>query len=248
MTGTRAAATGWQFACVALALCVAAAGDAAARDLGTHGATFMIEEPDMRAAMIAEMLAQDLDAAERRHRENLDRALYDRAPIEVPPVSETRTESHDLSITLTRDVYAPVRQPDGRWRQQAIARAGQRINPMDSPIPKPALLFVDARDPEQLRFMDAALAYDPATIVPIITAGVAPELAATRQRPVYYASEHQLRRLRVAAVPALVQAGSGDSKGLVLNTYFAMPAGKADVQAVWTPLAKIALDNLRALQ
>lgn len=248
MTGARGAAPGWWHACAGLAVCVGMAGGVAAKDLGTHGATFEIEEPDMRAAMIAEMLAQDLEAAERKHRENLDRALYERAPIEVPPVSETRTETHDLSITLTRDVYAPVRQPDGRWRQQAIARAGQRINPMDSPTPKPALLFVDARSAEQLRFMDAALAYDPATIVPIITAGVAPELAATRQRPVFYASEHQLKRLRVTAVPALVQAGAGAAKGLVQNTYFAMPAGREDVQAVWKPLAAISLDNIKALQ
>lgn len=219
-------------AALALAL---AAGAALAKDLGTQGRVWPIEEVDMRQ-LVAESAARvDWAAVEKQRQDSVSEALNSLPGRTLPTAAQTEVAWIDPSITIASDIRAPVRGADGKLQWQVLYRAGQRINPLTHVRPTTAMLFFDGSSRDQVEFVKAVLARNPLTIAPIDTAGRNPQrLAEDVGQPVYFASDQMLERFSVRHVPALLFPGSGVRELFLGLVSFSRPFRVADVEAWWT--------------
>lgn len=210
-------------------------GTTYATNLGTYGTTYDIIEPDLRAVFAEEVEKVDGQALNKGIKERVEH-FGDNLPANARAViGRTRTTSYDLTETVSRDVTAPVRQPDGSYRTEVIVKKGTKVNPLRSMQPATALLFVDPRSPRQREFLEKALAYDPATIQPVVVAGDPTDLAKGRDAPVYFAQPWMLERMKITNVPALARAGTGANAGMLVVTYFDANLSETELKAAWTP-------------
>ena len=187
--------------CAGLAL---SAAPAEARDYGQLGTVFPILEPDL-LAMIEQKLKvlQSTGGIERMNQEFARRSEAKvRRPDPVPGIglaARARTWTFDPAISIDHD----VRDTKGN----VIARAGQRVNPLDFVGVRQALVFIDGDIREQL---DWALRRYSDTGAKIIMVKGAPIEAMTRHQRRFYFDQGGFltKRFGIRAVPAVVeQAG-----------------------------------------
>ena len=197
---------------VALGWLLVVAG-AAAKDLGTRGASWPVTESDLLEEIAARL--QEMDASgklarlQEQAREQARRSLEEPAPVAgIAPAVERRTRRFDPSITVAKDLVGP----DG----EVIAAAGTRINPLDHAPPAGELLFIDGRRASEVawalsraRAPDGARAENPAAKI-ILLAGRPFDLMRRHGRPFYFDMGGTLAaRFGVRATPTLaVQNGS----------------------------------------
>lgn len=214
-------------------LLLAALG-AKAADLGTFGTTYDITESDARAwimRMVSEMDASQLKERYEEQIENYDATL---PQYETLTADIDRTRQVDMSITLSRDIIAPVPQEDGTVEEHYLGRKGQVINPLDHAAPREGLLFIDGSDEDQVRFMRAALEYDPLHLMPVLVKGRAFKQAEAIGRPVFHALPVMIDKLNIEHTPALARP---DGK-YVAVTEFAAPFSIESLRRVWVPPAE----------
>ena len=186
---------------------------AAAKDLGTRGASWPVTESDLLeeiAARLDEMdasgeLARLQDEARRQAR----RSLEEPAPVAgIAPALARRTRLFDPSITVAEDLFGP----DG----QIIAAAGTRINPLDHAPLSTELLFINGRRESEVAWAMSRLqpsGRSPAkTQAPkiILLAGRPLDLMRRHDHPFYFDMGGTLAaRFGIRATPTLaVQNGS----------------------------------------
>ncbi len=234
---------GWQ---CSVALLLLLSGNAAhAANLGVAGAVHEIVEPDFRAVLMERLLEIDTDEFSDTVRKSVDDYEQTKIPaINLPVVVETTRRLFDPSVIATRDVYAMVPDNSGELVRTAIVKKGQVGNPLHHSRPVNALLYFDARDPEQLELAERALTYDPETITPVLTAGTALELVKRWKRPVRRAFDWQISRLKLQHTPALVFAGhrEGERDRLVI-VEFARPFDIGVLESEWVPTLRAALPD-----
>ena len=193
--------------CVSLALAFAATltvMPATAKDLGVHGATWPVAEPDLLAEIETRLqdmqqsgeLARLEDEARARARQRLEE------PQPVPgiaPAQELRSRVFDPAITVAQD----IRTPDGIL----IAAAGTKVSPLERLPLTRDLIFVDGRRAAEIAW---ALTHEgPAKIV--LFAGRPLDLMRRHRRPFYFDTGGRLAaRFGITATPTLIErAGSG---------------------------------------
>lgn len=189
---------------LAAALVALAASPAAARDYGQQGATFTVIEPDFLRTI--ETRLRNLDASGAITRMNEAFAQRSEAKIRRPdPVAvglATRPRSwiFDPAIVVDHDI--------ADTKGNLIARAGQRVNPLDFIAVRQKLIFIDGDVPEQV---DWALAGSSELTAKIILVKGAPLASMTRYQRRFYFDQggFLVRRFGIEAVPAVVeQAGA----------------------------------------
>lgn len=133
----------------AITVFLAAAGQGAAKDLGTHGPLFEVAEPSILETIktrLKEMeAAGDLDRM-REEMQNTTREYVNR-PRPVPGLGKAEEYARwevDLSITLDRDL--------ADHQGQVFARAGTVVNPMAYSRFNKRIVLLDGDDPEQVEF------------------------------------------------------------------------------------------------
>ena len=182
-------------ACLALAL---SAAPAAAKDLGVHGETWPIAEPDLLAQIETRLAAlRDSGALARFEREAKARAL---SRIEAParvegiaPAREHRSRPFNPGIVVERDIVTP----DGA----VIASAGTRIDPFAHHSLTRDLLFIDGTRPVEIAW--ALHLERPSKIV--LLAGRPFDLARAHGRVFFFDQGGVLaRRFGLRATPSLV--------------------------------------------
>ena len=187
----------------AVAIALALAPPASAKDLGVRGATWPVAEPDLLAQIEARLIemerAGELARLERDARANARTKLEEPDPvIGIAPAREERRRLWDPAITVARD----IRTADG----VVIAAAGTRVNPLERVTLARDLLFVDGRREAEIAW---ALAHGrPAKIV--LLAGRPLELMRRHRRPFFFDQGGRLAaRFGLRFTPSLVeQAGS----------------------------------------
>lgn len=173
---------------------------ASARDYGQQGATFAVIEPDFLRTIETRLTSLDQTGAIARMNEEF--AKQSEAKVRRPdPVGlglalKPRTWMFDPAITIDHDIADTKGNP--------IARAGQRVNPLDFITVRQKLIFIDGDVPEQV---DWALAGTSELTAKIIFVKGAPLDAMTRyQRRIYFDQGGFLtRRFGIEAVPAVVE-------------------------------------------
>lgn len=192
---TFAAAACLTAVCLAAAL---SAAPAAAKDLGVHGETWPIAEPDLLAQIEARLAAlQDSGALARFEREAKARALSrieDPPRVEgIAPAREHRSRPFDPAIVVERDILTP----DGT----VIASAGTRIDPFAHHPLTRDLLFIDGTRAVEIAW--ALRRERPSKIV--LLAGRPFELARAHGRVFFFDQGGVLaRRFGLRATPSLV--------------------------------------------
>jgi conjugal transfer pilus assembly protein TraW len=127
-------------------------------DLGQRGPTAEIDEPDMIAEIHRRVRGIDWSAK----KERAIARWWERARFEhLYPATEAR----ERVIDPTFEVYRDIRSPNGDY----VARAGERINPLDKLPFSLRLVIFDATAPEQVR-MARALGEEPGGLRPVYIA------------------------------------------------------------------------------
>lgn len=183
-----------------------------AQHLGTIGPVYEIAEPSLLELILAKLRhAQEsglLLRLEEEARQSAKRAIEDPAPVvTLSRATSARSFFHDPSIVVP---YA-ITDASGK----VIVAPGTRVNPLDAVSLSRSLLFIDARDPEQLKRARTILAERGKRVKLILTGGSYLELMRRWQMPVYYDQQGALvARLGIRHTPALV---SQDNKRLRID-------------------------------
>ena len=176
-----------------------------ARDYGQQGAVFAVTEPDLLRTIEHKLASLDRSGAIAQLNQQLAKRSEARvrrpeAVAGIELAKHPRSWIHDPAITIDRDIVGP--------QGHRIARAGQRINPLDFMAMRQTLVFIDGDVPAQVRW---ALARHSETSAKIIMVKGAPLEAMTRHQRRFYFDQggFLVRRFGIRAVPALVaQTGS----------------------------------------
>lgn len=207
---------------------------AQATDLGTQAKVWDITEQDMREIVLTEAARVDWAQKNKELRENAQSYTDNLPKRALPEADKTETAYIDPSIQLSSDIKIPVKGPDGKYTWQVHYAKGMSLNPLAKVRPVTALLFFDARSPEQVAFAKELVSDPLSRIVPLEVSGDNfQEVVKDFGRAVFYAFDAQLARFNVTKLPALVYPGSGKYSLYLANTVFAKPYRAASVAAVW---------------
>lgn len=187
----------------ALGLWLMTGGMVSARDLGTHGPVFPIEEPSILDAIqerLGAMERNDEFELLRQEMEETTRAYVDRPrPVTgLRKATEDRTFEVDLSITVERD----LQDHEGR----VFAKAGDVINPLDYSMFQKRIVLLDGDDPAQIEW---ALAFgNELDTLLVLTKGAPLDLTREHGRRFYFDQDGVITaRFGVEALPAQIVRG-----------------------------------------
>lgn len=178
-----------------------AASPGHAREYGQQGAVFAVLEPDLLSMIEAKLARLDQSGAIAQMNEAFARRSAEkvRRPEPVPGLGlavRPRSWSFDPAITIDHDV--------SDLKGNLIARAGQRVNPLDFIAVRQALVFIDGDVPEQV---DWVLAHYTERNAKLIMVKGAPLEAMTRYQRRFYFDQggYLTQRFGIHAVPAVVE-------------------------------------------
>ncbi len=180
---------------------LASAGQGTAKDLGTHGPLFEVEEPSLLDTIknrLTEMeAAGELDQM-RQEMQDTTRAYVNR-PRPVPGLGKAEEYSIwevDLSITLTEDLVD--------HQGVVFARAGTVVNPMAYSRFNKRIVLIDGDDPDQVSF--ALSDGDELNTLLVLVNGDPLGLMREHGRRFYFDQDAVLvNRFGIQNVPAVVQ-------------------------------------------
>jgi conjugal transfer pilus assembly protein TraW len=184
------------------AAAVIATGSAHAVNLGTIGPVYPIAEPDLLVDIQARLRALEKSGELARYEQDARKRLTHRVenPPPLPGISKATTASthwYDPSVSFD----APIVDDRGR----VLVAAGERRNPLDYVSYPYTLIFFDARDPAQGRYVADRMRREPARIKPILVGGSAWDLTRRWKTQVYADQDGKLvRQLGITEVPAVV--------------------------------------------
>jgi conjugal transfer pilus assembly protein TraW len=172
-----------------------------AHDLGVIGPVYPIAEPSLLEVITSTL--RDAQNSGLLNRLQNDAQAGARRAIEQPTAvaglartTKPRTFYYDPSIVVP---YA-ITDAEGK----VLVTPGTKVNPLDTVSLSKTLLFIDARDGEQVK-RAAGLFEGQAKLKVILTGGSYLELMRRWKRPVYYDQQGQLvEKLGIRHVPALV--------------------------------------------
>ena len=174
------------------------------------GPSYPIAEPDMLEEIQAKLkfmeksgrLGQLQKEAIERSKQSIERP----DPVKgIVKTRQARTFYFDPSWRVPRDIATP----DG----QIIARAGDRVNPLDYVPLSNHLLFFDQGDPKQVKKAAEILKRFNGAVKPILVAGEPLILTRQWKRQVYFdQGGHLVRRFGIKQVPALVSQDTAQKR------------------------------------
>ncbi len=199
----RGTARGWLLRLAAITfVAMVATAPARGQDLGVIGPVYPIAEPSLLEMILGKLRTASVDGTlARLQRESLAKVRQGvENPTPVPGLARTREARrfhHDPSIV----VQEAIRDADGR----VIVPPGTVVNPLDTVSLSQALLFIDARDRDQVARARKVIDERQGKVKVILTGGSYLELMRRWRRPVFYDQQGTLTtKLGIRQVPALV--------------------------------------------
>ncbi len=174
-----------------------------ARDHGVMGQTFPIAEPDLLASIQGRLETLQANGGLVRLQEQLKAKAADRVRRPTPVVGITRaTAARQWSFDPSIVVESDIRDHKGNL----VARAGQRVNPLDFMAMSQELVFLDGDDPAQLDW--AARRYRQVGKVKLILVNGSPfDRMKEYQRRFFFDQQGQLTaKFGISHTPAVVRA------------------------------------------
>lgn len=175
-----------------------------AKDFGTHGIIFSIEEQDP-IALIQQKLKVMEDSGELAQR-NSELQKKARASVERPKAVEGITKATKGRVFYYNPTYV-VREDLYDHQGRVFAKKGQKINPLETVSLSQNLIFFDGDDPEQVDWVKAQLvgSKENKPIKLILINGAPLKLAEELGVPVFFDQSGLLtKKLGISHVPAIV--------------------------------------------
>ena len=185
----------------AVFLCLLMASAAVARDLGTFGAVYDIVEKD--ALKELQEKAKSVDFSRAVDRSALVKRAKNFAPEDVKdtrmigPARKDRTFLVDMTYSLERDIKDE--------KGNIIYPAGYTFNPLNYVVYPRALVILNGKRPEHIRwFKESSYAKD-AQVTLLLTDGSYNDFSGSLKRPVFYASARLIEAFSIRAVPSVIR-------------------------------------------
>jgi conjugal transfer pilus assembly protein TraW len=176
---------------------------ASARDLGTYGPVYAIQEPDMLDTIMAvlkeKQASGELARIEAQGRQEVMARIRTPLPVlGLRRVQVPKTWHFDPSVRFEE----PVLDDNGR----VIVPAGTVANPLDVVSVRSTWFLFDGRDPKQVALAKLELDRSNTPLKLILVGGSPLALAEQWKRPVYFdQGGRTVKRLGLTAVPARVR-------------------------------------------
>ncbi|MBY0500438.1 MAG: type-F conjugative transfer system protein TraW [Alphaproteobacteria bacterium] len=171
-----------------------------ARDLGTHGVIYSIEEEDPIILIQSKLKRMEERGELERHHQELQQKA--KAAIEHPKPVEGITKARESRVAYydpTYEVSEDIKDHTGR----VFYKKGAKINPLETVSLSQSLLFFDGDDEEQVAFAREKL--KESSLKLILVKGAPLTLSEHIKVPVYFDQAGLLtKKLGIGNVPALV--------------------------------------------
>lgn len=210
------------------------ATSAGAVDLGVQGTVWTIVEVDMRELLLSEITAKDWSGPQ-AELEKSTKSYFDHLPHREPSmVSRTDTRWYDPSITLEKDIWAPVKSAKGDYEWQVLYHQGQHVNPLEYQRPHNAMLFFDGTSKEQVAFVASAVERYPGKLMVIEATGANPEgLTQQLHVPVFTVTQAMANRFDLSRTPSLLYPGEKEHRLELGFTTFGPPFKLGELEQTW---------------
>ena len=179
-----------------------------AKDLGTHGVIYPIEEEDPIVLIQSKLKRMEERGELQRYNQELQKKT--KVAIERPKPVEGITKARESRVVYydpTYEVPEDIKDHTG----QVFYKKGTKINPLETVSLSQGLLFFDGDDEEQMAFAREKLKENPIKL--ILVKGAPLALSEQLKVPVYFDQAGLLtKKFRIGNVPALVT-----QKGLLLR-------------------------------
>ena len=177
-------------------------------DLGKNGKTSEITEIDMRAFMISQASQVDWKTKQKKMVTDKRKWFHDAPATLLPPVSETRTDYFDPSVTLTKDVHYPIYDDKGEIIWYQGYKAGQRVNPLDFVVPSTDFFIFSVNSKKQVEIAKRIHEEYPYKIKLVASEGDFGGLANEMNTSIFYAYKNQFAEpMGIKHTFAYVKAG-----------------------------------------
>lgn len=152
----------WTACLKAISLAAMIATPALAKDYGSFGALFPVQEPSLLETIFARLAEMETSGELDEMRQEMQdkvraRVLRPKPVLGIARAEEYRTYEVDLSIRVAEDI--------SDHRGVVFAKAGTVINPLDYSGFSKRLIFIDGDDPAQVRFALDVASETPAKII-----------------------------------------------------------------------------------
>jgi conjugal transfer pilus assembly protein TraW len=179
-----------------------ALSSAKARDFGTHGPVFPIEETDPIVRIQTKLKSMGESGELKNHHQLIQEqakssVLHPPAVKGITKATKSRVFFYDPTFTIKND----LKDPHGK----VFAKKGTRINPLEKTTLSSSLLFFDGEDVEQVTWAKTHQKEKDSTIKLILTNGSPLHLAEEIGQAVYFDQNGLLtKKLGITHVPAIV--------------------------------------------
>lgn len=177
-----------------------------AKELGKYGVTTEVKEEGFLAMIARKLKTVNIE----EHQEKMQKQAKERVNNPRPVLGVTRTKEarsfiFDPTYTLPEDIYLP----DGKL----LHARGTKVNPLDYMNLDRKMFFIDARDQEQIAWLEAQiLEYNKGpevseeTLVVVLVAGSPLELQDKMKKKIYFDQSGELTtRFGIRQVPAVLE-------------------------------------------
>jgi len=210
-----------------VALIALVSGVAQARDLGTHGTTWPIAEPDMRIRMAYEASQHQWDAQQKQLQESAKKYPSSIPGWDIPACLTPKTRYVDPSYTLTEDVR---KSPDANGQDggEVLIPAGTTVNPLAFERPRDWLFVFDGSVQGQIEQAKALVSHSQ-SLPPFKLIALDGDLQALTEEVgvnVFRADEWLFTRAQVQESPSMV--GVSDSEPLRIKVTAFSPLSPFD--------------------
>lgn len=171
-----------------------------AKDYGTHGTTYVIEEEDPIALILQKLktMAENGDL----ERRNQEIAAKTRASIERPKPVEGITKASKSRVFYYDPTYV-VEQDLKDHKGQVFAHKGERINPLEKVSFSQTLIFFDGDDEDQKDWAQSKIKENSVKLV--LVKGAPLELSKLWDTHIYFDQNGYLTgKLGISHIPAIV--------------------------------------------
>lgn len=205
-----------------------------AMDFGVQGNVWPIAEPDIRKTIIKEVMKVDWD---QKNKELTDQSkkFLSQLPKRSFEYSDRKiTTLVDVSVRLSQDIKVPVKNSQGGYSWNYLARKGDVVNPLANQRLGMMLFFFNGADEQQVKLLENLLKIEPLLIMPI-EAG-AGDLNVTSKgfnRPIFYAPDYMINQFKISYLPTIAFQGLGEQATLIKTISFPQGVQAQDVLKDW---------------
>lgn len=182
----------------------------AIKSLGTIGAVYHIEEPDLMKEI--EQAVANFD--EKKYKEKTRNQIFSYQPKDISKLPRSKKTQTRIYTPIAK---APFDIPDDKGN--IIYPKGFEFYPLASLPYFGTYSVLDATNTKQLRWYKAHPWYQNIETKILLTDGAWNATSTTLNRPVYYLTEELAKRLGVQVTPTLIQRSPEDPKSLILQEF-----------------------------